>query len=59
MQVSRIVFNSSNERKKYFQHAVAKNQVLTAVPSNICCNSVKMSNNEKNVPELRDHAKPL
>ena len=33
IQISRIVLhNSSNPNKNYFQHAIAKNQVLTAVP---------------------------
>ena len=32
----------SNLNKKYFQHAAAKNKVLTAVSSKKWCNSVKM-----------------
>ena len=54
-----FLHNLSNPSKNYFQHAVAKNEVLTAVFSEKCCNSVKMSNILGNVPESRDHAKPL
>ena len=44
--------------KNYFEHAVAKNELLTTVPSKKYCNSAKMSNILRNVPESRDHAKP-
>ena len=46
--------NSSNPNKNYFQHAVARNQVLTAVLSKKYCKSVKMANILRNVPELCD-----
>ena len=36
--------NSSNPSGNYFQHAVDKNEILTAVPSKKYRNSVKMSN---------------
>ena len=46
--------NSSNLSKNYFQHATAKNKKLTAVPSKKICNSVKISNILRYVPESRD-----
>ena len=49
--------NSSNPSKNYFQHAVNKNEVLTAVPSKKYRNGVKMSNIFKNVLESRDSCK--
>ena len=52
-----FLHNSLNPSKNYFQHAVAKYQVLTAVPSKKYCNSVKMSNIFKNVPESSDSCK--
>ena len=54
-----FLHNSSNPSKNYFQHAVTKNEVLTAVPSKKYLNSVKISNILRNVSESRDHAKPL
>ena len=55
----RFFHNSSNPSKNYLQHAVAKNELLTAVPSVKYCKSFKISNILGNVPESRDHAKPL
>ena len=48
---------SSNLRKNYFQHAVAKYKALTAVPSKKYCNSVKITNILENVPESHDSCK--
>ena len=48
---------SSNPRKNYFQHAVAKYKVLTAVPSKKYRNSVKISSILENVPESNDLCK--
>ena len=50
--------NSSNPGKNYFQHAVAKNEFPTAVSSKKYCNSIKMSNILRTVPQSHDHAKP-
>ena len=49
---------SSNPSKNYFQHTVAKNEELTAVPLKKYCNSVKMSTILRHFPKSRDHAKP-
>ena len=48
---------SSNPRKNYFQHAVAKYKALTAVPSQKYRNSVKISSILENVPESNDLCK--
>ena len=47
----------SNPKKDYFQDAVAKYKVLTAVPSKKYCNSVKISSILRSVTESREHAK--
>ena len=56
--VGGFLHNSSNPRINCFQHAVAKHEVLTSVPSKKYSDNVKMSNILRNILESHDHAMP-
>ena len=57
MQLRSFLHIASNPSKNYFQHAVSRNQVCTAIPWQKYCTSVKISNTWRNIPEWREHAK--